>query len=166
MELDRVKILIERYLEAETTLDEERELAEYFATHDNIPEEYESLRAMFQVFDDVKVQHAPEVVPSTNDEKALPQRRRWWLISGATTIAAAAACLIVILIPPAATIDSVAEGHGDKAVEAPKLICHIDGQRVTNDALALDKANKILGGMADNMQLAMAEIEKFNFIIK
>lgn len=166
MELDRVKILIERYLEAETTLDEERELAEYFATSEDIPQEYEPLRAMFQVFDDVKVQHAPEVVPSTNDKKAQPHRRRWWLISGATTIAAAAACLIVMLIPPAANIDSSAMEHGSRAVETPKLICHINGKRVTNDIVACNQANKILGGVADNMQLAMAEIEKFNFIIK
>jgi hypothetical protein len=36
---------------------------------------------------------------------------------------------------------------------------------VTNDIIACQQANKILGGMASNMQLAMAEVEKINFII-
>ena len=168
MELDRLKILVDRYLEAEATLDEERELAEYFSSCENLPQEYESLRVMFKTFGDVKSQCAPQTTPSISAEttRAISRRRRWWLISGATTIAAAAACLLVVFTPPAATIDSVAVGHGGEAVESPKLICYIDGQRVTNDFVALDKANKILGGMADNMQLAMAEIERFNFMLK
>ena len=168
MELDRLKILVERYLEAETTIDEERELAEYFATNEDIPQEYDSLRVMFQTFDAIKEQGAPNIAPPVADEpKAhMSYRRRWWLIGGMTTIAAAAACLIVMLIPPAANIDSSAMEHGSRAVEPPKLICHINGKRVTNDIVACNQANKILGGVADNMQFAMDEIEKFNFIIK
>ena len=61
MELDRLKILVERYLEAETTLDEERELADIFAAGEDIPEEYEPVRAMFQTFDAIKEQGAPNI---------------------------------------------------------------------------------------------------------
>ena len=49
MELDRINILVDRYFEGETTLDEERELKEYLATAENIPEEYVALKIMLGV---------------------------------------------------------------------------------------------------------------------
>lgn len=164
MELDRLKILVERYLEAETTLDEERELADIFAAGEDIPEEYEPVRAMFQTFDAIKEQGAPNIAPPVADEpKAhMSHRRRWWLIGGMTTIAAAAACLVVMLNPPALVVDDMAIEH---ELATPKVVCYIDGKMVTNDIIACQQANKILGGMANNMQLAMAEVEKINFII-
>lgn len=164
MELDRLKILVERYLEAETTLDEERELADIFAAGEDIPEEYEPVRAMFQTFDAIKEQGAPNIAPPVADEpKAhMSHRRRWWLIGGMTTIAAAAACLVVMLNPPALVVDDMAIKHEPAT---PKVVCYIDGKMVTNDIIACQQANKILGGMANNMQLAIAEVEKINFII-
>ena len=168
MELDRLKILVDRYLEAETTLDEEREIAEYFSTSKDIPQEYEPLRAMFLAFGDSRAESAPHTTLLTPKEPkmAIARRHRWWLIGGMTTIAAAAACLLVMLTPPQATIESITNELGSEAVENPKLICHIDGKMVTNESIAYDQANKILEGMANNMRLAMAEVERYNTIIK
>ena len=167
MELDRIKILIDRYLEAETTLDEEREIAEYFSTSKDIPQEYEPLRAMFLAFGDSRAESAPHTTLLTPKEPkmAMARRRRWWLIGGMTTIAAAAACLLVMLTPPQATIESITNELGSETAESPKLICYIDGKMVTNESVAYNQANKILEGMANNMQLAMAEVERYNVII-
>jgi hypothetical protein len=166
MELDRLKILVERYLEAETTLDEERELADIFAAGEDIPEEYEPVRAMFQTFDAIKEQSAPNIAPPVADEPKVgaEHKRRWWLLGGVTTIAAAA-CLVVMLTPPTTEMEGIAKEHRGVVAEGAKLVCHIDGKMVTNESVAYQEANKILGGVANNMQVAMAEIEKFNIII-
>lgn len=169
MELDRIKILIDRYLEGETTLDEEREIAEYFATCEDIPQEYEPLRAMFLAFGDSRAESAPHTTLLTPKEPkmAMARRRRWWLIGGMTTIAAAAAaCLLVMLTPHQATIESITNELGSETAESPKLICYINGKMMTNESVAYDQANKILEGMANNMRLAMAEVERYNTIIK
>lgn len=50
MELHRIESLIEKYLEGETTLAEEKELREYFATHSNLPAELEVYRMMFSYY--------------------------------------------------------------------------------------------------------------------
>ena len=170
MELDRLKILVDRYMEAETTLDEERELADYFATSEKVPEEYEPLRAMFRTFEGVKAQSAPQATLSVVEDGDKPKRaetgkRRWWLIGGMTTIAAAAACLIVMLTPPSATMDDIVGECSGEVAETPKMVCYIDGKMVTSESVACQEARKILGGMANDVQLAMAEVEKINFII-
>ena len=167
MELDRLKILVDRYLEAESTLDEERELADYFATSEDIPQEYEPLRAMFQAYDAIKEQSAPNTIPQVAEESKVgaEHKRRWWLLGGVTTIAAAAACLVVMLTPPTIEMEGIAKEHRGVVAEGAKLVCHIDGKMVTNESVAYQEANKILGGVANNMQVAMAEIEKFNIII-
>lgn len=48
MELNRIKILANRYFEGTTTSDEERELAQYLKSSDNLPEELVSIKMMFE----------------------------------------------------------------------------------------------------------------------
>lgn len=161
MELDRVKILVDKYLEAETTLDEERELAEYFATTADIPQEFEPIKAMFAAMGAIKEHKAAEVARPDR------QRRRYWHLIGGIGSAVAVACLILMLIPPkSATYDEIATPQWVVELSTPEatpeFVCHIDGVQVTDKETAYAEVNKILGGVSNNMQLAMAEVNKFN----
>ncbi len=155
MELDRIKILVDKYLEAETTLDEERELAEYFATTTEIPEEYIPIKAMLNVVGAVKEQKAPEVARPDRSK-----RREWLMIGGIGSAVAAAACLVFMLMTPKiADSEIVIE---PTPAPQPELVCHIDGVQITDRSVAYAEVNKILSGVSTNMQLAMAEVNKFN----
>lgn len=157
MELDRVKILIDKYLEAETTLDEERELAKYFATADSIPEEYEPLRVMFASTQRVKANVAPQVaMPNTPKPK-------WWYRYAGIGAVVAAACLIMVLLIPAVEYNQMTTQPA--TIKQPKIVCHVDGVRVTDSKMAVAEANKILGNVSNNMELAMAELDKLNLKI-
>ena len=63
MELAEIKILIDKYYDGETTLDEEAAIAEYIATHDNLPSELEVTRAIFMTTSTLKEVYAPDVKP-------------------------------------------------------------------------------------------------------
>lgn len=159
MELDRVKILVDKYLEAETTLAEERELAEYFTTAESIPEEYLPIKAMFTSVAAIREQKAP-LVARPKERK----RVRWSLIGGVSA-AVAAACLIIMLVTPQPSyeIPEVRMAETQPAPQ-PEIICYIDGVKITDQGVAYAEANKILGGVSTNMQLAMAHIDKYNII--
>lgn len=84
---------MERYWQAETTVEEERELAEYFRGPD-VPPEWESCRQLFTFFE-----QGAELSPSPELEKRIldgirPRRHTtWWW-------AAAAAILLMLGIEP------------------------------------------------------------------
>jgi hypothetical protein len=42
------------------------------------------------------------------------------------------------------------------------IVCHVNGVQLTNMDDAYSQANRILGGVADDMELAMAQIQKLN----
>ena len=44
MELSRVKILVDKYFDGLTSLEEEQELRRYFAQAESIPEEYQAVK--------------------------------------------------------------------------------------------------------------------------
>jgi hypothetical protein len=48
MEYNKWQNLIQKYLDAETTLEEEETLRTYFATEQNIPDEFKSLASVFK----------------------------------------------------------------------------------------------------------------------
>lgn len=159
MELDRLKILADKYFEAETTLDEERELRELTANMEDIPEEYAALKIILCVTtanQEVKVPEAKHEVK---------HRNRWILpIIGGATIAAAAAAIVIMLTTPLSTTESI-------TTPAPKptptvmhydIVCHVNGVQLTNMDDAYSQANRILGGVANDMELAMAQIQKLN----
>ena len=51
MELSRVKILVDKYFDGLTSLEEEQDLRRYFAQAENIPEEYQVVKMMLGTFD-------------------------------------------------------------------------------------------------------------------
>lgn len=79
---DQIEALLDKFMDGQTTLEEEAQLAEYFSS-DDVPEQWQDYRAMFNYFDRGMTR---QDVPPTGS------RRIWWW----TGAAAAAVAAIVI----------------------------------------------------------------------
>lgn len=148
MESSRIKILIDSYFEGATTRDEERELANYLATSDNLPAEYASVKMMFEAMGLLREIEAPKAVQQPR------QRLSWRHITTAATVAAS--ILLAIVITTNKELYSTSP--------APAIICHVDGMYVSDQAIAEQEARRILGNMNANVNLAMASVDKINIL--
>lgn len=148
MESSRIKILVDSYFEGTTTRDEERELANYLATSDNLPAEYASVKMMFEAMGLLREIEAPKAVQQPR------QRLSWRHITTAATVAAS--ILLAIVITTNKELYS--------ATPSPAIICHVDGMVVSDQAIAEQEARRILGNMNTNVTLAMASVDKINIL--
>ena len=148
MELNKINILIDKYFEGETTLDEERAIATYLASTEHLPAEHIAIKAMFEAMGLLKEIKAPQPKPQRESIR-LPLFRR---------IAVAAACIFVGVFITARTITNNAL-HAE-----PMIICYVDGTRVNDQQMAEDEMRRILGNMNQNVNLAMASIDKVNIL--
>lgn len=150
MELAEIKILIDRYYDGETTLQEEAAIANYFATHNDIPAELEATRAIFMATSCIKETKAPVAKPQRTN------RMRGLIISLGGMAAAAVIIMGVILslrYEPMPEIES-----------QPLIACHINGVAISDQEIARNEANRILGGVSEDMEAAMAKIEALNIL--
>lgn len=148
MESSRIKILVDSYFEGTTTRDEERELANYLATSDNLPAEYASVKMMFEAMGLLREIEAPKTVQQPR------QRLSWRHITTAATVAAS--ILLAIVITTNKELYSTSP--------APAIICHVDGMFVSDQAIAEQETRRILGNMNTNVTLAMASVDKINIL--
>lgn len=148
MELAEIKILIDRYYDGETTLAEEVAIADYFATHADIPAELEPTRAIFMATTALREQKAPHVAPRA----ATPYRRLFLHFGG---IAAAAAIAVGVFL-------GLRHESAVEVEQHPLMLCYIDGVAVDDQEVIIAEANRILGGVSEDMQMAMAKIEALN----
>ncbi len=154
MELSRVKILVDKYFGGLTSLEEEQELMRYFAENEDIPEEYQAVKMMLGAFDTLSHETPNREVRVNVETK---RRNTFTLnIKWMTGIAAAVAILIgaaITLVPNSNNMNTPAE-------TAPEYICYVDGVKVEDDQLAYAEASRILGNLSEDMQLAMAEVNR------
>ena len=77
---NKVKVLIDRYMNGETTADEERQLRHFFRTAQSLPDEWLPLRALFAYVDS---EAEKSCLPAETQEKhktiSLHHIRKWWL---------------------------------------------------------------------------------------
>lgn len=116
-----IKQLIDRYMNGQTTVDEEQLLARYFRSATDLPDDLQPYRDMFAYFDEgMPLGALPEfdgsagqadtrVAPDSNNVAA-PRRRSlhiaaWW--GGAVAVAAAVA-LLLIMHRPSAPVQPIA----------------------------------------------------------
>lgn len=148
MELNQINRLIERYFDGETTLAEEREIANYLATAETLPEELHTVKAMFEAIGllrEVKAQ-----APRT--------RRRGFSLRHIGGVAAAVACMVVGVIVATNTVSTT------PIYTEPEIICYVNGSAVSDRNIAEQEARRILGNMNQNLNLAMARIDKVNLL--
>ena len=75
----QIEALLDKFMDGQTTVEEEALLAEYFRSSD-VPAEWEDYRAMFDYFDSGMTQPVASPKP----------RRNWWWITGTAAAAVAA----------------------------------------------------------------------------
>lgn len=153
MELSRIKILVDKYFDGLTSLEEEQELARYFAETEDIPEEYQVVKMMLSSFCTLSNETPKaevKAVAKTKHRNIFRLNRKW--IAG---VAAAAAILIGIVIAfmPNKVIESTTETE-------PSYVCYVNGVRIDDEQVAYAEASRILGSVSEDMQLAMAEVNR------
>jgi len=137
MNEQKIEELLQRYFDGATSLDEERDLQRYFAG-DDIPGALKAYRPMFAYFAEERA-----VAPPT--PKAVVRNIRLGL-SILTGIAASIAILFLVGLPQA----------------KPDLYAYyVNGQRVYNEAAALESAEDKLQLLAASMQKAQNSMSAF-----
>jgi hypothetical protein len=86
--MERLEELLNRYFEGETSLEEERELREFFRSTQIIPSQWECYRAIFGYFD------SERAIVSDRATYTIPAKHRVRKITWLSTAAAAAACVV------------------------------------------------------------------------
>lgn len=115
-----IKQLIDRYMNGQTTVDEEQLIARYFRSATDLPDDLQPYRDMFSYFDEgMPVGEVPEFDGSVervdtgvdSDNRVVAPRRRRFRIaaiwSGAAAVAAAVA-LLLIMYRPSAPVQPIA----------------------------------------------------------
>lgn len=85
-----IEVLLDKFMDGQTTVMEEALLADYFRNHRDVPAQWEDYRAMFSYFDSGM---QDGLVPEEESRPSLTRLmgRRWWGI-------AAAACITAVIV--------------------------------------------------------------------
>ena len=126
----KIRTLVERFFDGETTLGEEHELYNYFSQEPAaLPEDLRPLREMFLGFD--AVQSVAVAQQQTG------QRERRWITWAAAAVAA-------LLIGGAATL-SILKAQADE-----EYVAYIYGERVTNREVVLSEMHKTMAAISND----------------
>ena len=139
MNEQRIHELISRYFDGMTSLDEERELHQYFVG-DDIPDSLKVYRPMFVFFAEEQM-----IDPPVKKSAARTIGLNWAMVTG---IAASIAILFLIAIPKSGK-------------EYEKYVYYVDGQRIHNETIALESAENKLQMLAESMQKAKNSMSAF-----
>ena len=103
----QIKALLDKFMDGQTTVEEEALLAEYFR-HGDVPAEWEDYRLMFSYFDRGM---EGDLVPVEQQRPTLTRLigRRWWGIAAAACITAAIVATAVLHQPESMTVPETPE---------------------------------------------------------
>lgn len=94
--------LIERFMEGQSTLDEEQELAQYFATHE-VSDEWKPLQDMFAYFD----AGMPIEEPAASVKAPIAKRHWWWRAAAAAVVVLVCATIAFFIIGRQSSIQEI-----------------------------------------------------------
>ena len=151
MELDRIKILTDKYFDGTTSLDEEQELARLLEREENLPDEYIAVRMMLSSFNEIG-----KATPSEQVSPKVEHKPHKWLTINRHWVATTAA---VVCIMFGATLLFTPTSKSQPETE-PCYVCYMNGVKVENDQVAYAEASRILGSVSEDMKLAMAEVNR------
>ena len=114
----QIKALLDKFMDGQTTVEEEALLADYFRSSD-VPAEWEDYRLMFSYFDRGM---EGDLVPVEQPRPTLTRLmgRRWWGIAAAACITAAIVATAVLRHPKSPTLP-----------EAPAVTAQVDNDTVS-----------------------------------
>ena len=179
--------LLDRYMDGLTTLEEEAALRGYFSTHDDIPDEWQDYKVMFDYLDSgMEEGDLPAQEPQRTPFIA-QLGRRWWGIAAAACIAAAIVVTAVIHQPSSPTLPeqpAVTAQVDDDTVPAPPPVVETVPQQLASttpaspvgrgSASATRQASRSRRLQAENAKLArenerlqreLADLKRRAFII-
>lgn len=109
----QIEALLDKFMDGQTTVEEEAQLADYFRSAD-VPAEWEDYRAMFDYFDNGM---ESEPVPAAETRPSLTSQvgRRWWGISAAACITAAIVATALLHHPTTTTVPDTPPVTAQKA---------------------------------------------------
>ena len=120
IDMKEIKKIIEKYLEGETTLDEEKQLREYLE-NGNIPKEYEPLRAQFEYFNEAAKEESKTDIDqlafeeSDNKVHKFTEMQRFMIkISGA-------AATLIIMIAAYFTLFVESDKYANDTIKDPEM---------------------------------------------
>lgn len=149
MELEKIKILVDKYYDGATSKEEERAISEYLRSCENIPTELIAVKMMFEALGLIRNIEAPAL-----EVKNRRHSFRWSHFTAAVTVAASILLAIIVTTNKTLYVEQ----------PSPAIICHVDGALVNDQAVAEDEARRILGNMNENITLAMASVDKINIL--
>ena len=145
MELNDINNLINRYFDGDTSQEDELMLMRYFEECSDLPEEHKVVKTMFDSFAQIRAEKPLQ--------SAMPTPRRvisWRKVDRYAASIAAAVCGVICIT--AIVLTSAKE---EAVWPSECLVCHIDGVRINDQNVAMAEANRILDGVAVNVQSAM-----------
>ena len=150
MELSDIKILIDRYYDGETMLDEERALAEYLASCTELDDEMRAVSMMLGVFAQEREVKAPEGLNFVKPAKSL----RMIATLKRYIAAVSAACVVAVVAL------GVFVSHDNEVVDDFNLVCYVDGKIVKDEQLALAESERIVGEVFESVDAAFGCISR------
>jgi len=131
MEFKDLELLLDKYFEGNSTLEEEKQIREFFRTNSDLPEKLVETKAMFEFFQNESVKQTElQLIQIANwkSVKSTNKRKIYYLISG---IAASLLLLISILT------------YTDNS-EEQKVYAYINGKPIMNEQVAKMEAKRAL----------------------
>ena len=175
----QIKALLDKFMDGQTTVEEEAMLAEYFRSGD-VPAEWEDYRLMFDYFDrDME----GDLVPVEQPRPSLTRQmgRRWWGIAAAACITAAIVATVMLHRPAtvpetppiiAQKADSIATPVAVETEQQPQQLASANPVRPNNPVnpvsrkiRRLQTRNERLARENARLQRELADLRRRAFII-
>ncbi|MBQ3363395.1 MAG: hypothetical protein IJG42_05575 [Muribaculaceae bacterium] len=186
----QIKALLDKFMDGQTTVEEEAQLADYFRSAD-VPAEWEDYRVMFDYFDS-GMEDYPVTVEQPRPTLTRQMGRRWWGIAAAACITAAIVATVVLHqptatmtvpeTPPVASNESTPIGETQdfaslqtteqspetsitRPVETQNLASQARPARSIRSTRRLQAENKKLAEENERLQRELADLKRRAFII-
>lgn len=162
MEYNDIRNLIDRYLDGETSLSEERAIAQYFATAKELPADLQPIKVMFETMaamrnvtpnSEVKPREAIDLTPKHATTKT--SVKRWVSLTAGISIAACMVLGVFTMLNHETNTDTHA---------VPTMVCYINGEQINDMDQAYSETNRILNNVASNVELAMARVDEIKIL--
>ena len=186
----QIKALLDKFMDGQTTVEEEALLADYFRSAD-VPAEWEDYRVMFDYFDS-GMEDYPVTVEQPRPTLTRQMGRRWWGIAAAACITTAIVATVVLHhptatmtvpeTPPVASNKSTPIGETQdfaslqttgqspetsitRPVETQNLASQSRPARSIRSTRRLQAENKKLAEENERLQRELADLKRRAFII-
>ena len=143
---ENVRELLRRYMEGESTQQELKQLKEYFASTQDLPEDLRAFAQMFAIIDEKQETPSIEALDKFSEEQVLKARRLplWPFIAAACVVAFA----FIFLTPP--------------KEEGSMAIAYVNGKTLNDKSLAMQMGQEALQEIFSNGNEEQQLNELFN----